>query len=1275
MGLGNGGAGGEVSLITASSNNAFSKFGGNIAVFGAINTTGGKAKYTTGGGSGGVGGAVTLRAGSMQITGQTFANDKLGTIITSGGTGFLSTGSNGLVTLQTYAVQLVPSNFNLTSSAASEFALPGGLFSIGFFPVINGTAGSVVSGNTVISSTNIPVGAPLVGPVTITATAGVSDLITIGGVPSNQITPGTTNANRNKVTPGIALALYQVSFGSTQTLNVNILGQVSGDTPSSVTVPQYDLPAAFSSFVLAAAQGPAQNVTLNISGANPVLNLSLAFTQNLRGTIDFSTVNTQAMVNAGGTLMTVNQNAAITSAGSLYLQTLGSPITNYGTISATGGSDLFLLNPMGAINFTNNGTLGGSDLGLTANNMPTVLRFANRSGSATLPIELQPVYLPTSFGKPALSLVPGSLSTVASTLILTAGGANGPVQLTGAGSTTLGVLTVLGQTDGQTQQKTNISVNGSLQVAQVLFMNTSGTVTVQSGSTVSSNGVLLITSSGFISTGSSMSGKNGIFLTATNGNITSGTTSYTSSSGSLILQASGTATGAIQLNAGNTLNGKFIVLASGRTLIDAGGNDINVAQGPALLIGTAGLTLGAGTTIDSPSWITLSASTGLMNLGGAAGTQLAVQSGGAMTVIASGGLNANNAKLSGGLLLNVIGGAANIADIGNSDFLSSGGITMIGANVTLGSGTQVMSGINSGITINASSNLTLGGAGTSLTTNSASLFANATGTITVTNASLTTTSASLPLSLNSATGMFVDNGGSLYTSANAVNLAGKSLTFGVNIASAISAGKGITLNATSGTNTLSNGSSVTTLAGSLKVQAPGLVTVNANLTAGVLSIVPVARYFNASLTSAGSIAVSSTGVGGGGVSIGNGRSFTASGSTFSPGNVTITANSGNISLGDGNTLQANGGNLQLLTSGLIAATASTGNSFVAYGVAVSASNTAVQAGGSIEMSVGATGSQLVAVLTKSPGFAPTPTTLLGTNIVINNGTNSTGVVVRNLAPTGGSMNLSVANQANLNLNGGAIVFDLAKNQSIQLNGATFTVNAFKPIAYASPARSGAELMVNDANGEERLLANLLVPGIARAQALLVRNHSEDETSITLTSGQIFLNPVRAVTVVTPYGEVYVRTGALVSVAVEIDGVRIAACSGPGDVRVKAGGRNFQLAPGSEALIGERAPSHDRIHRSDGVGRRASNTITLGDGLYLTVSEFSIITMMGNLPHLQVLVHPATQIEKRMSERLLKTAAALHHLTQGNGAYTANFSRQHVTAPQETHDLPVKYTGN
>jgi hypothetical protein len=203
------------------------------------------------------------------------------------------------------------------------------------------------------------------------------------------------------------------------------------------------------------------------------------------------------------------------------------------------------------------------------------------------------------------------------------------------------------------------------------------------------------------------------------------------------------------------------------------------------------------------------------------------------------------------------------------------------------------------------------------------------------------------------------------------------------------------------------------------------------------------------------------------------------------------------------------------------------------------------------------------------------------------------------------------NAAELTLNGGAILFTVKNanpsSPTIYFDGIKLNVSAYKPIAYtASTApRFGAAVM-----------------------------EAEDDTAIE-----------------TRFGAISLKRGALVALEQSGSLVRVKSLSGPGHVSVALGGKQIEVAPGQELLLTEAAPSEEESLPSDGVGRRRVGSFAAG-GVHATLSEFSIISLLQNAEYLAPVRAGSEASDRKMRERMLKVAAAVHTVTAKKGAYAA-----------------------
>lgn len=837
MGTGDGGAAGSVTLSTSTRDNALGLFTGNVAINGSINVSGGTARTTSGGGFGGPGGRVSIDAGALQVKGALFQGVVQASILASGGAGNAGTGAVGSVSLRTFAVQPIPSNFNLTSTTASEFALPGGLFTVGGFNVVNGTANSIVAGAATASSSNassLTQGIFSQGTISITVSGG-SQTINVAG--SNQIIGPRTGADRTRVTPAEALALYQVSLagsGAAQTIGISSTRQVSsvnpqtGLSPSTITVPGFDLPVSFSSFVLSAT-GNSAAVNLNVTGANPVLNLSSAFTLGIDGQLAFSTAGARAAVASGFATLTTNQGSSITSSGSLILS---SSVTNNGTLSA---NQLVLLSPNGFFTFQNNaaGTISASNIVVPSNAMPLSASFVNQGGSMTAAVLVTPMAIPTTFGQPAVTATPGGTTPAAVNLTFTLAGPGNSQQTAQIGGQIrdAGVLLIstFGSSVSRTSTPLRILANSDFSANSLVSLNSSGDLSMQSGARLSSNGsTLMFSQGGFSGSGnnsiSGTFGVNMIFSTAMNfgantslnstnglisvinngGGITFGAGTQAtapfgllmiSSSGGITLGSAGSlsnfsaSTGSLlflgsSININNSLiSGKSGLNFSANTgsLIDSGGNTLTSSSGLVFLSASSGISVGAGSTYSGNFGVFFSATGlgGAVAVGGAGGATKVSSGNGSIFINApSGGMSFTDVRLTGTLMsFNTIG---SFTDNGSNVFTSTGSILLNAGAISIGAASSYSG--NQGVFIGANSAsgaITIGsaaGATTSLSAANGLVFVNAPAG----GLSLTKVDLNGNLVFLNSVGPLTDNGGSKYTATTGgINiLAVKDVTLG-----------------------------------------------------------------------------------------------------------------------------------------------------------------------------------------------------------------------------------------------------------------------------------------------------------------------------------------------------------------------------------------------------------------------------------------------------------------------------------------------------------------
>ena len=602
----NAGSGANISLQTSNRDSLSGFYVGNISVSGYLSSAGGNALAKTSGGKGGNAGAIDLKAGYLQVKGKSGANS----IIASAGSGFAGKGSSGSVSLSTYATQAIPTNFDLLSKVASEYALPGGVFNVGAgSAVVNGTAGSIVSGTDTFSISNaaaLSKSSNVQGRLSVTIGGGAQQLDYEG----QQVSTASLTGNiRTKVTPAAALALYQLALGQTQTIGLNSDGSLSPQNPqskiSSITIPGYDLPRTFSKFVLQAAGSPSEagDIQLTISGQSSQLNIP---SSTIAGSLTFT--GTLNSLNVGTGNLTLLSTASINSSGNLIFS--GTTLNNAGQITA---SQMELIRPAAASNIINNGGhFNVTQLALPTFHTPSTLNISESNGGAfSALVQFVSSELPSaaasnanvpeaSNSKPATINfnLPGSSSTVSGTYVssgklslngqsvlingvstptgialsaLTANKLSSGFSLSTAGAVPVTNTTINTGAGSISFKASNLTIASTSNLSGSTFTSTSAAITVD-GKITGQKGLSI--STGFDTTlgaGSSLSVPNGAIKITAKGNVSLG--------GSLSAGVLNGSPGFIRLSTTDVLSkgsisvtGGSLTLGTAQTITANGGN-------------------------------------------------------------------------------------------------------------------------------------------------------------------------------------------------------------------------------------------------------------------------------------------------------------------------------------------------------------------------------------------------------------------------------------------------------------------------------------------------------------------------------------------------------------------------------------------------------------------------------------------------------------------------------------------------------------------------------
>jgi hypothetical protein len=170
--------------------------------------------------------------------------------------------------------------------------------------------------------------------------------------------------------------------------------------------------------------------------------------------------------------------------------------------------------------------------------------------------------------------------------------------------------------------------------------------------------------------------------------------------------------------------------------------------------------------------------------------------------------------------------------------------------------------------------------------------------------------------------------------------------------------------------------------------------------------------------------------------------------------------------------------------------------------------------------------------------------------------------------------------------------------------------------------------------------------------------------LAIREGEFLAQSASNLTISGPSGAAEIKKGAFVDVEAYMGDYRIKALSGPGHTSVKTSEQTLTLHPGQELFLTRRVIEDSDLTPADGVGRRRFDRYTLKDGTKAVMSDFSILSFLGVAEHMVSLRKSTNADQKVMSEKLLKTAAAIHALTQASGPYK---STARTTKPKPTKD--------
>lgn len=436
-----GGAGGSIFLGTTRSVNVSGNDFATAQVYvnGSIEAKGGNTAVSSTGGKAGDGGSVFLNGATVIVSAKLSNGASIDSSPGTAGTDKTRTGNLGQITIHSYAVQPIPTSFNLVSSEKNNYVLPGGLF------IIQGSASSgsltLPAGEALVNGTAgyLKNGTITEGKIRYTSSVAPSTAISVNVHGSNMpitVASGTptftptiqTNGARNKVPAAAAVALYQVTHEQTQSIGIKLDGSIATDfngADNSFTVDARDMRSAFTKFdlrspstIVGKNEFFGSKVQMNVLGLRPTVDLSGVAASNISGTLNFADNSARALINVGSKNLPLTAYGTIktTSNSQLIFTGSGASWTNLGTIQTNA---MALLGTGSALTYTNNSFGGLQPVGpnatrivLPANGKLPTINFVNLNNDAfgtgpiNRPISFEDLPLGLSFGKGAENELP-----------------------------------------------------------------------------------------------------------------------------------------------------------------------------------------------------------------------------------------------------------------------------------------------------------------------------------------------------------------------------------------------------------------------------------------------------------------------------------------------------------------------------------------------------------------------------------------------------------------------------------------------------------------------------------------------------------------------------------------------------------------------------------------------------------------------------------------------------------------------------------------------------
>ena len=176
--------------------------------------------------------------------------------------------------------------------------------------------------------------------------------------------------------------------------------------------------------------------------------------------------------------------------------------------------------------------------------------------------------------------------------------------------------------------------------------------------------------------------------------------------------------------------------------------------------------------------------------------------------------------------------------------------------------------------------------------------------------------------------------------------------------------------------------------------------------------------------------------------------------------------------------------------------------------------------------------------------------------------------------------------------------------------------------------------------------------LARVYSDAPQNITGTAESFRITNSEALISATTAVSINTSAAQILLMKGALASIRDEEGVTFIRSCSHAGSVRVQVGKDIFSLNSGEELIVSKNIFDLKTSIFSDRLARRNTRFHRSGNS-YLSISDFSIVSLMTTSNHLSHFRKSNDNADKRILARLLKTAATIDVVLKNRGMYSSH----------------------